>query len=81
MADTVKSFEEMKESLLKAIAGVKWIPLQVRSKCPQCNSSEMERTFMLMGGPWSGHVRCKSCGHTETVCSYLGHNMFKVESL
>ena len=80
MADTVKSFEEMKESLLKAMSKIEWAPAPEGCKCSQCDSSEMERTKPYLGsGP--GRFRCKSCGNNESFYSLMAKSLFKVEPL
>lgn len=58
----------------------KWGPAPAGSSCPECGSTDMERSMILAGGPWAGHVRCK-CGFTSSVSQYLLRTCVKVEPL
>jgi len=56
----------------------KWGAAPVGTKCRKCQSEDVERSCIPCGGEFSGSVRCKACGHNESVASYLGHTCFTV---
>lgn len=59
---------------------IRWIPSPESSVCPDCGSP-MERSYSLMGGPYSGSVRCTKCTYRDSVTGYFGKSIFKVEHL
>jgi hypothetical protein len=58
-----------------------WGPAPEGSVCLVCKSANIERSHIAAGGAFSGSVRCKDCGHMQSVVSYLGQVCFKVEPL
>lgn len=52
----------------------------IEQECPECEGALVHITHML-GGPWSGHVKCRGCGFCETVCGFLGKQMITVTPL
>ena len=84
----LESDPESKEALNMPIARAmiavltpKWGAAPAGTKCRKCQSEDVERSYIPCGGEFSGSVRCKACGHNESVVSYLGHTCFTVESL
>jgi len=49
--------------------------------CSNCGAHGLEIVSMILSGPYSGSVKCNQCGHSESVMSYLGKRIFKVEPL
>lgn len=49
--------------------------------CPECDSDNLQRSVIPIGGPYSGSIHCPDCGHRESVMNYLGRTMIKVEPL
>jgi len=71
---------ELAKSLLSPLLP-RWVDPPEGSVCGSCGSKNMERSIIPAGGPWSGTVRCKDCGHSESVASYLGRTCFEVEPM
>ncbi len=67
--------------LVEAFTSVTWDKAPKGSKCPSCGNETLERSKHLMGGPWSGSIRCTACGHTDSLVGYLGKTMIKVQPL
>jgi ssDNA-binding Zn-finger/Zn-ribbon topoisomerase 1 len=59
----------------------KWGKAPEAARCTQCGAGNLERSFIQVGGPFSGSVRCPSCGHVESVASHVGKTCFSVEPL
>lgn len=78
--DTKPVLDSIAKRVLSALIPT-WVPAPEGSICTKCGSSELERMHVPLGGRYSGHVRCKSCGHLETAMSYLGKTCFKVEPM
>ncbi|MDO8640819.1 MAG: hypothetical protein Q7R33_04695 [Nitrosarchaeum sp.] len=51
------------------------------STCSKCNSKKIIVETTLFSGPYSGTVRCKSCGHQESMWTYLGKKLVTVQPL
>ena len=49
--------------------------------CRNCGSDNLARSVVPVGGPFSGHVWCNSCGHSETVMSHIAENIVSVQPL
>ena len=49
------------------------------AKCRFCGSSEINRTIIPVGGPYSGRITCSTCGKEESVISHMAYNMVSVE--
>lgn len=69
------------KKLVEALTSVTWSKAPDGEPCPTCGKETLERSKHLMGGPWSGSIRCTACGHTDTLVGYLGKTMIKVEPL
>jgi hypothetical protein len=69
------------QKLVEAFTSVTWTKAPKGSKCPSCGKEALERSKQLMGGPWSGSIRCKGCGHTDTLVGYLGKTIVEVQPL
>lgn len=48
--------------------------------CPACGGT-LHRVHMPLTGPYSGSVVCSACDFRDTVVSFLGKQIFVVESL
>jgi hypothetical protein len=59
----------------------KWGKAPPEARCLKCGAGNLERSFILAGGPFSGMVRCLSCGHQESVMSQIGKTLVTVEPL
>jgi hypothetical protein len=59
----------------------KWTSAPDGTKCSNCSSNQVERSYVTIGGPFSGTIRCLNCKYSETVMSYIGKNMIKIEPL
>lgn len=59
----------------------KWKAAPQGSLCPSCGKETLERSHYLMGGPFSGTVKCTACGHHDTVVGYLSRTIVKVEPM
>jgi hypothetical protein len=53
----------------------KEVPAPNGTKCGACGSTNVVRTIIPVGGPYSGYVICNNCGERETVMSHIGRNM------
>jgi hypothetical protein len=53
------------------------------TKCGKCGSENVLLFRSLLGGAYSGWLKCQEpgCGHQEGVMHYLGRNMVVVEPL
>lgn len=60
---------------------IQWVKAPVGTQCNSCQSKNVERSVPLLGGRFSGSVRCKDCGHRESVMSHLAKTCFTVEPL
>ena len=69
------------QKLVEAFTSVTWSKAPKGSKCPGCGKETLERSKHFMGGPWSGTIRCTTCGHTDTLVGYLGKTMVEVQPL
>lgn len=49
--------------------------------CKRCGSENLSRTIIPVGGPFSGHITCGTCGHSETVMTHIAENIVSVEPL
>jgi hypothetical protein len=68
--------------LLAPLMGqLSWISCPEGSKCTQCQSTEIERSISSLGGPYSGTIRCRSCGHRESVTAHIARTCFTVEPM
>lgn len=59
----------------------RWVKAPETARCTSCGAGDLDRSVILAGSPFSGSVRCPSCGHTESVCSHLGKTCIVVEPL
>lgn len=59
----------------------KWGLAPEYARCRACGAGGLERSFIALGGPWAGSVRCKTCGFSESVMSHVGRTCFKIETL
>lgn len=71
----------MSNELVEAVLTVNKTPLD--EPCRKCGNKTLERLSSLLGGPYGGVVVCSTegCDLRETVCSYLGRSMFKIEPM
>lgn len=76
-----KPVDPVAKSVIEAMTAIKWSKAPEGSKCLGCGKETLERSRTLMGGPWSGHVRCTACDYHDTLASYLGKTMITVEPL
>lgn len=67
--------------VVDALVHVAWVKAPGGYACRGCGMETLERSRRLMGGPWSGVVRCTGCGRRETLASYLGKAMVEVRPL
>lgn len=59
----------------------KWKAAPQGSLCLSCGKESLERSHYLMGGPFSGTVRCTACEYRDTVVGYLSRTIVKVEPM
>lgn len=59
----------------------KWGKAPKGARCTKCGAGDLERSIIPVGGPYSGSVRCSSCGHQESVACHVGKTCFSVEPL
>lgn len=58
------------------------IPDQEDTECPGCKAKgTLNRTYLLMGGPYSGLISCSACEWKQGVIEYLGRRMITVEPM
>ena len=57
--------------------------MRLEEPCRKCGNKTLEKRSSLFGGPYGGVVTCLTtgCDLHETVYSYLGRSMFKVEPM
>jgi hypothetical protein len=77
--DTEEGKEKLHKLMVLPITPI-WGPAPEGSLCLACGAPGLERSRILFA-PWGGSVRCPSCGHHESVYSYLGKKCLKVEPL
>jgi DnaJ-class molecular chaperone len=59
----------------------KWRKAPKGAKCSACGAGDLDVAQSMAGGPFSGTVKCPSCGHTESLATHIGKTCFKVEPL
>lgn len=71
----------MSNQLVEAVLTVNKTPLE--EPCRKCGNKALVRLSSLLGGPYGGVVTCSTegCDFRETVYSYLGRSMFKIEPM
>ena len=75
--------EEEKDKLFMPLGLplIRWVDAPEGAKCLGCGKETLERSVPLMGGKWSGSVRCKECDYRDSLMTYLGKTIITVEPL
>ena len=53
----------------------------IGTKCPSCDKETLKIRSMPLSGPYSGSIICLSCNYSDSVVSFLGKQMVRVEPL
>lgn len=53
----------------------------IGTKCPSCDKETLKIRSMPLSGPYSGSIICFSCNYTDSVVSFLGKQMVRVEPM
>jgi hypothetical protein len=53
----------------------------IGTKCPSCDKETLKIRSMPLSGPYSGSIICFSCNYSDSVVSFLGKQMVRVEPL
>lgn len=51
------------------------------SECSVCHSKNVERSFIMIGGPFAGSYRCLDCGDQRSLMSHIAKTCIKIEPL